>query len=104
MSCLSEFLNNLIHAVHHASQRSPNTVSPLAAHVCTLGNSLGYLSALLSSSFLHSLKNISHLCSAGWHILRCTHRIVPSDILSEPLSVFPPLFSWESSILFFFPF
>ncbi len=30
MSCLSEFLNNLILAVHHAFQRSPNMVAPTA--------------------------------------------------------------------------
>ncbi len=55
-------------------------VAPAAARVCTSGNSSGYLSALLSSSFFCSFENISHLCSASWHILLCTHCIVPSNI------------------------
>jgi hypothetical protein len=79
MSCLSEFLNESILAIHHASQRSSNMVAPAAAQVCTSGNSSGYLSALLSSSFF-CIKNNSNLCSAGWHILLCTHSIVPSNI------------------------
>jgi hypothetical protein len=80
VSNLSEFLNGLILAIHHASQRSSNMAAPAAARVCTSGNSSGYLSPLLSSSFFRSFKNISHLCSAGWHILLCTHCIVPSNI------------------------
>jgi hypothetical protein len=58
----------------------PNRVAPADAWVCTSGNSSGYLSALLSSSFFRSLENISHLCSAGRHILCCTHCVVPLDI------------------------
>jgi hypothetical protein len=80
MSHLSHFLTDSILAVHHASQRSPNTVAPTAAQVCASGESLGYLYALCSSSFFCNLENISHLCSAGRHLIRCTHGFVPSDI------------------------
>jgi hypothetical protein len=80
MSRLSEFLKDSIFALHHASQHSSNVIAPVAAWVCTSGNSSGYLSALLSSSFFCSLENISHLCSAGWHILSHTHCVVPLDI------------------------
>jgi hypothetical protein len=81
MSRLSDFLNNSILTINHASQRSPNMVAPAAAQICTSGKSLGYLSALLSSSFFCSFENISNLSSAGWHILLCTHCIVPSNII-----------------------
>ncbi len=39
MSRLSEFLNNSIIVVHHASQRSPNMVAPMATQVCASRNS-----------------------------------------------------------------
>jgi hypothetical protein len=80
MSRLSTFLNDSILEVHHASQRSPYMVSPAAERVCASGGSSGYFSALLSSSFFCSLENISHLCSAGHHLLRQTHGFVPPDI------------------------
>jgi hypothetical protein len=38
ISCLSDFLYDSILAVHHASQRSPNTIAPAAAPVCTSEN------------------------------------------------------------------
>jgi hypothetical protein len=71
MSRLSDFVHNSIFVVHHTSWRSPTMVAPTAARVCASSGSLGYISALFSSSFFRSLKNISHLCSAGWHLLVC---------------------------------
>jgi hypothetical protein len=80
MSRLSAFLNNSILAIHHASQCTPHTLSPAAARVCAAGSLLRYFSAFLSFSFFRSLENISHLCSAGCHLLHWTHGFVPSDI------------------------
>jgi hypothetical protein len=80
MSRLSDFFNNSILAVHHASQHSPNMATPAAARFRASGKSLGYLYALCSSSYFRSLENISHLCSAGRHIIWCAHGFVPSDI------------------------
>jgi hypothetical protein len=65
MSGLSDFLSDSILAVHHASERSPTTVTPAAARLSACGGFLGYFSALGSSSFFRTLENISHLCSAG---------------------------------------
>ena len=81
MSRLSDFLSDSILAVHHASQRSPTLVTPAAAHVSACGGFLGYFSALGSSSFFRTLENISHLCSAGRHLLRQAHGFVPAHIL-----------------------
>jgi hypothetical protein len=80
MTRLSDFLNNSILAIHHASQRSLNMVTPAATWVHASGESLGYLYTLCSSSFFRSLENISHLCSAGWHLIHCAHGFVPSNI------------------------
>jgi hypothetical protein len=80
MSRLSHFLTNSILAIHHASQHSPNTVTPAAARVCASSKSSGYLYALCSSPFFHSLKNISYLCTSGRHLIYCAHRFVPLDI------------------------
>jgi hypothetical protein len=51
MSCLSHFLQDSILAVHHESQCSPHTVTPVAASGCASGRSLGYLAVLTASSF-----------------------------------------------------
>ncbi len=80
MSHLFHFLTDSILAIHHASQHSPNTVAPTAAWVCASGESSGYLYALCYSSFFRSLENISHLCSAGWHLICHAHGFVPLDI------------------------
>jgi hypothetical protein len=80
MSQLSSFLNDSILEIHHASQHSPNMVSLAAARVCLSSGSSGYLSALISSSFFRSLSNISHLCSAGRHLLRRSYCVTPSHI------------------------
>jgi len=51
MSRLSDFLCDSILVVHHAAHQTPNMVSPAAARVHVCGDSLGYFSALNSSSF-----------------------------------------------------
>jgi hypothetical protein len=76
MSHLSDFLCASILTIHHATQRSPNMISPAAAHGCTSGSSSGYFTALSSFSFFCSLTNIFHLCSAGRYLLCCTHGFV----------------------------
>ena len=80
MSHLSDFLNDLILAIHHASQRTPTTVTPAAAPVQAVGGSSGYFTALSSSSIFCNLKNISHLCSAGGNVLRRLHGFVPAHL------------------------
>jgi hypothetical protein len=51
MSCLSDFLSDSILAIHHATQRSPNMISPAASCGCTSGGLSGYFIAPSSSSF-----------------------------------------------------
>jgi hypothetical protein len=51
MSCLSDFLNDSILIIHHASQWTPTSVTSAALQVQVCGGSLGYLSALNSSLF-----------------------------------------------------
>jgi hypothetical protein len=80
MSRLSDFLNDSILAIHHASQRTPTTVTPAAAPVQAVGGSSGYFTALSSSSIFRNLENISHLCSAGRHIFRRLHGFVPAHL------------------------
>ena len=81
MSRLSSFLSDSILAVHHDSQQSPHTVTPAAARVHAFGASLGYFAALNSSPFFRTLENISHLCSAGRHLLRRAHQFVPAYLV-----------------------
>ena len=80
MSRLSDFLNDSILAIHHALQRTPTTVTPAAAPIQAVGGSLGYFTALSSSSIFCNLKNISHLCSAGRHIFRRLCGFVPAHL------------------------
>ena len=80
MSRLSDFLRDSILVVHHASHQTPNTVAPAAARVHVCGDSLGYFSALNSSSFFRTLDHISHLCSAGRHLIRRAHCLVPAHV------------------------
>ena len=80
MSRLSDFLNDSILAIHHASQRTPTTVTPAAAPVQAVGGSLDYFTALSSSSIFRNLESISHLCSAGRHLFRRLHGFVPAHL------------------------
>ena len=78
MSRLSTFLSDSILVVHHSLQQTPNKVAPAAARVQVCGGSSGYFSALNSSSFFRTFVNISHLCSAGRHLIRRAHRLIPA--------------------------
>jgi hypothetical protein len=80
MSRLSDFLNDSILAIHHASQRTPTTVTPVAAPVQAIGGSSGYFTALSSSSIFRNLEDISHLCSAGRHLFRRLHGFIPAHL------------------------
>ena len=81
MSRLSTFLSDSILAVHHSTTPpGPNTVAPAAARVHVSDGSSGYFSVLNSSSFFRTLENISHLCSAGRHLIRRAHRLVPAHL------------------------
>jgi hypothetical protein len=80
MSRLSDFLNDSILAIHHASQRTPTTVTPATAPVQAVGSSLDYFTALSSSLIFRTLGNISHLCSAGWHLFQRLHGFVPAHL------------------------
>jgi hypothetical protein len=82
MSRLSDFVKGSILAVHPSSRRLLSTLAPAAAssRYGSFGFS-GYLAALTGSSFLRSLSNVSHLCSAGRYLLRRAHTLVPSGVL-----------------------
>ncbi len=82
MSRLSDFLNDSILAIHHASQSTPTTVTPApaAAPVQAVGGSSDYFTALSSSSIFRNLESISHLCSAGRHLFCRLHGFVPAHV------------------------
>ena len=101
------FLSDSILIVHHSLQPSPNTVAPAATLVNVSDGSSGYFFALNSSSFTHTLENISNLCSAGRHLIRRAHRLIPAHIsetyirCGAALCVLPKAFqSWQSTCSF----
>ncbi len=59
MTQLSNFLNSSLPEVHRARQRSQNTVAPLAAKVLVSTGASPYFSALSSSLFCQSVKDIA---------------------------------------------
>jgi hypothetical protein len=77
---LSDFVNDSLLDLHHACQRSPQ-VTLAAALVSLASGCTSYMAALASSSFCHTLSNVSHLCSAGRHLFRKYHSLVPSGLL-----------------------
>jgi hypothetical protein len=81
VSRLSDFLRTSLLEVHHARQRSQHTVAPSAAHVSISFGASFYFTALASNTFCRSVTAISHLSSAGRHILCCTFDFVPSGLL-----------------------
>jgi hypothetical protein len=68
MSCLSDFVNASLLAVHHGHQSAASSI-PADAHAILAESPLSYFSALASSSFCQSLPAISHLSSAGRHLI-----------------------------------
>ena len=77
MSRLSEFVNDSLLAVHHGRQSAASSI-PAAARAFLAESPLSYFSALASSSFCRSPPAISHLSSAGRHLIRCLYGFVPS--------------------------
>ncbi len=60
---LSDFVNDSLLDLHHACQLSPQ-LTPAAALVSLASGCTSYMATLASSSFCHTLSNVSHLCSA----------------------------------------
>jgi hypothetical protein len=80
MICPSDFVNDSLLDLHHARQLSPQP-TPAAALVSLASGCTSYMAALASSSFCHTLLNVSHLCSAGGHLFQKYHSLVPSGLL-----------------------
>jgi hypothetical protein len=77
---LSDFVNVSLLDLHHAHQRSPQFT--LAAALVSLASGCtSYMAALASTSFCHTLSNVSHLCSAGRYLFWKYHSLVPSGLL-----------------------
>jgi hypothetical protein len=77
---LSDFVNDSLLDLHHACQQSPQ-VTPAAALVRIASGCTSYMAALASNSFCRTLTNLSHLCSAGWHLFWKHHHLIPSGLL-----------------------
>jgi hypothetical protein len=77
---LSDFVNDSLLDLHHACQQSPK-VTPAAVLVSIASGCTSYMAALASNSFCRTLTNISHLCSAGWHLFWKHHCLIPSGLL-----------------------
>jgi hypothetical protein len=81
MSRLSDFLSTSVFAVHHAWQHSSHSMAPAAARVSLSSGDSPFMSVLASSSFFWTVSNISHLSSAGRHLLWRTHGFTPLSVL-----------------------
>ena len=84
MCRLSDFLQQSLLVIHHshsAPQPVPTQVVPLAASSRTVYAHNSYFVALCSSPLCWTLSAVSHLSSAGPHLLQCLHHIVPSGLL-----------------------
>ncbi len=80
MCPLSDFLQQSLLDVHLSRQQDeprPRQLLPSVAPSCASRTTGSYLLALLSSPLLGTLTDISHLSSAGRHIFRSLHRVVP---------------------------
>jgi hypothetical protein len=101
MICLSDFVNDSLLDLHHTRQLSPQ-LTQAAALVSLASGCTSYMAARASSSFCHTLSNVSHLCSAGRHLFRKYHSLVPSGLLQSglsPLRAATPFTSFLSSSL-----
>ena len=86
MCPLSEFLQQSLLDVHLSRQQDvprpqPLQLVPSAAPSSTSYTRGSYLLALISSPLSGTLTAISHLSSAGRHIFRSLHRVVPSVLI-----------------------
>ncbi len=77
---LSDFVNDSLLDLHHAHKHSPRVT--LAGNLVSLASGCtSYMATTASSSFCHTLSNVSHLCSAGQHLFQKYHSLVPSGLL-----------------------
>jgi hypothetical protein len=76
----SDFMNDSLLHLHHACQQIPQ-VTPAATLVRIASGCTPYIAALASNSFCCTLSNVTHLCSAGWHLFQKHHHMVPSGLL-----------------------
>jgi hypothetical protein len=86
MCPLSLFLQQSLLDVHLSRQQDlplsqPLQLVPSAAPLSASSTRGSYLSALISSPLSGTLTAISHLSSAGRHIFRSLHRVVPSVLI-----------------------
>ncbi len=77
----------VIHHSHLAPQPVPTQVVPSAALSRTVYAHNSYFLALCSSPLCWTFSAVSHLSSAGHHLLQCLHHIVPSGLLWDPTSL-----------------
>jgi hypothetical protein len=96
MSRLLDFLSASVLAVHHARQHSSRSMAPAAACMSLSSGDSPFMSVLASSSFFRTVSNISHLSSAGRHLL--------GELMASSLHLFcdilPSIYPWESSPIF----
>jgi hypothetical protein len=82
MCQLSNFLHQLLLVVHHSHSKSrpaPHLVVPSAASSTTFLTQNSYFAVLCSFPLCRTLSAISHLSSAGRHLLHRLHHIVLSS-------------------------
>jgi hypothetical protein len=80
MCALSDFLQQSLIAIHHSRQHDEpghQQILPLNTSLLTSFAKGSYLLALCSSPLSRTLTAISYLSSAGCHIIRLLHRVVP---------------------------
>ena len=84
MCPMSDFLQQPLFNVHLSRQQAEphlRQVVPSAASSCVFASKGLFLSALCSSPLSRTLDAISHLSSAGHHIIRSLHPVVPSVLI-----------------------
>jgi hypothetical protein len=84
MCPLSDFLQQSLLDVHLSCQQAEphlRQVVPSAASSCAFASKGLFLLALCSSPLSRTLDAISHLSSAGRHIVRSVHPVVPSVLI-----------------------
>jgi hypothetical protein len=84
MCTLADFFQQSLLDVHLSCQQAEphlRQVLPYAASLCAFTSKGTFLSALCSSLLSWTLAAISHLSSAGCHIIRSLHPVVPSVLI-----------------------
>jgi hypothetical protein len=84
MCPLADFLQQSLFDVHLSRQQAEphlRQVLPSTASLCAFTSKGSLLSALCSSPLSRTLEAISHLSSAGHHIIRSLHPVVPPVLI-----------------------